>query len=98
MEEQLKACGHFHGASASARSSMDTGLTPDQQASGCSFKADFQKDFTPQDHSSGEECIPENRGLRGNIAHALGQLSQADGPPHTSHLCSRKWPETAGID
>lgn len=80
MEERLKACGHFHGASASARSSMDTGLTQDQQASGCSFKADFQKDTTPQDHCSGEEGVSENRGLQANMAHAVGQLSQADGP------------------
>ncbi|XP_021051616.1 folliculin-interacting protein 2 isoform X4 [Mus pahari] len=80
MEERLKACGHFHGASASARSSMDTGLTQEQQGSGCSFKANFEKDITPQDHSSGGEVISEDRGLLANMAHAVGQLSQVDGP------------------
>ncbi|XP_052036287.1 folliculin-interacting protein 2 isoform X3 [Apodemus sylvaticus] len=80
MEERLKACGHFQGASASARPSMDTGLSQDQQGSGCSFKADFQKDITPQDHSSGGEVVSEDRGLRDNMAHAVGQLSQVDSP------------------
>lgn len=80
VEERLKACGHFHGASASARPSTDTGLTQDQQGSGCSFQADFQKDITPQDHSSGGEVVSEDRGLRDNMAHAVGQLSQVDGP------------------
>ncbi|XP_021013497.2 folliculin-interacting protein 2 isoform X4 [Mus caroli] len=80
MEERLKACGHLHGASASASSSMDAGLTQEQQGSGCSFKADFEKDITPQDHSSGGEGVSEDRGLRANMAHAVGQLSQVDGP------------------
>ncbi|XP_028610748.1 folliculin-interacting protein 2 isoform X3 [Grammomys surdaster] len=80
MEERLKASGHFLGASASARSSMDTGLTQDQQGSGCSFNADFQKDITPQDHSSGGEGVSEDRGLRANMGHTVGQLSQVGGP------------------
>lgn len=79
MEERLKACGHFHGTSASARSSLDTDLTQDQQGSGCSFKANFQKDITPQDHSSGGEDVSEDRGLQASMAHAVGQPSQVDG-------------------
>ncbi|GAB1287624.1 Folliculin-interacting protein 2 [Apodemus speciosus] len=96
MEERLKACGHFHGASASARPSTDTGLTQDQQGSGCSFKADFQKDITPQDHSSGGEVVSEDRGLRDNTAHAAGQPSQVDGPlahPTCAAGSGRRLPE-----
>ncbi|XP_031229991.1 folliculin-interacting protein 2 isoform X4 [Mastomys coucha] len=79
MEERLKACGHFHGTSASARSSLDTDLTQDQQGSGCSFKANFQKDIMPQDHSSEGEDVSEDRGLQASMAHAVGQPSQVDG-------------------
>ncbi|XP_076788666.1 folliculin-interacting protein 2 isoform X4 [Arvicanthis niloticus] len=96
MEERLKASGHFLGASASARSSMDTGLTQEQQGSGCSFKADFQKDITPQDHSSGGEGVSEDRGLRANMGHTVGQLSQVGGPL-THSICAagsgRRLPE-----
>ncbi|XP_029412592.1 folliculin-interacting protein 2 isoform X2 [Nannospalax galili] len=87
MEERLKACGRYREvASASARSSMATGLTQDQQSSRCSFKTDFQKNVgLPQDQSleKGGECdrgFAEDRGLRADtVADAMGQLSQADG-------------------
>ncbi|ERE90433.1 folliculin-interacting protein 2 [Cricetulus griseus] len=82
MEERLKICGQVHGTSASARPSMDSSLTQDQQGSRCSSKADFQRDFTlPQDKSSGGEGVSEDRGLQANVmACTVEQLSQAHGP------------------
>ncbi|XP_051055391.1 folliculin-interacting protein 2 [Phodopus roborovskii] len=82
MEDRLKTCGQFRGTSASARPSMDTGLTQDQQGSRCSSKADFQRDLAlPQDQSSGGEGVSEGRGHQANVmACAVGQLSQAHDP------------------
>ncbi|KAL1778286.1 folliculin-interacting protein 2 isoform X2 [Sigmodon hispidus] len=81
MEERLKTCGQFCGASVSARPSMDTDLTQDQQGSRHSSKAEFQKDIAfPQDQSSGGEGVSEDRGLQANImASAVGPHNQAHG-------------------
>lgn len=82
MEERLKACGQFCGASSSAMSSVNSGLTQDQQDSMGPLQADSQKDIAlPQDHSSRGEGVSADKDLRGSIvAHAVGQLSQVDGP------------------
>ncbi|XP_051013275.1 folliculin-interacting protein 2 isoform X1 [Acomys russatus] len=97
MEERLKSCGQFHEASGSAMSSVNSGLTQDQQDS-MGLQADSQKDITlPQDHSSRGESVSEDRGLRASIvARAVGQLSQVDGPlapPSCAAGSSRTPPE-----
>ncbi|XP_055452600.1 folliculin-interacting protein 2 isoform X2 [Psammomys obesus] len=85
MEERIKACGRFGGASASVGSSTDSVLTQDKQGSRCSFKADFQNGITlAQDHSSGAEGVSEDRGLQASI---MAQLSQV-GNPLASSSCA----------